>query len=435
VQYIRPIFGEKALSHPERLSETLPIADLENASDFASGTEFLIPRDPLLHGSMLVPRFRRETLAGNSRARRSFDFFLARNAIYYGLKALGISGGENILVPSFHCAVVVDSILAYGARIVFYNIKRDCSPDFADMAAKINNQTRAILAINYFGFPQPLIELQQFCKDNHLFFIEDCAHVLTGELGSGVLGSYGDVCIFSPRKFFPIHDGGKLVINNPHLRLWVPDKSNGLRSLLTAARKMGGKLIDDSPIKEVKKYLTFWRHVYSMMQHLRSRNIEDSKVIMANGIGSFFDASLVNLGMSWISKYVLENIDVAEVVRRRRANYIFLLTELKLVPDIEPLFPNLGDDICPLAFPVRVEGRRKFHAILRSRGIPAFGWDGVIHPGLPLQEFPDAAFLYQNLSLLPIHQSLSENDMRVMVRALTIALRESRPIQTDASND
>jgi dTDP-4-amino-4,6-dideoxygalactose transaminase len=71
-----------------------------------------------------------------------------------------------------------------------------------------------------------------------------------------------------------------------------------------------------------------------------------------------------------------------------------------------------------------VDGQLLFHAVLRSKGIPAFGWDGVIHPQLALEEFPDASFLYQNLVLLPIHQSLGDAELKIVIRVLREALEE-----------
>src|SRR6185503_10972575 len=39
-------------------------------------------------------------------------FVLARNALYYGLKALGIRPGERVLVPAYICLAAVDPLLA-----------------------------------------------------------------------------------------------------------------------------------------------------------------------------------------------------------------------------------------------------------------------------------------------------------------------------------
>src|SRR5262245_50813203 len=100
--------------------------------------QFLVSQEPRLQWRMLWPRFRtREVMPMPNPA---YSLFWARNAIYHCLGALGIAPGDKILVPAFHCASAVEPIVNYGAKINFYNVKRDCSVDFADVEAKIDDQ-------------------------------------------------------------------------------------------------------------------------------------------------------------------------------------------------------------------------------------------------------------------------------------------------------
>jgi len=43
---------------------------------------------------------------------------------------------------------------------------------------------------------------------------------------------------------------------------------------------------------------------------------------------------------------------------------------------------------------------------------------GVIHPALPLAEFPEAAFLYDNFVLMPIHQSIGDAEMQAILEVI-----------------
>src|ERR1700704_2819644 len=99
--------------------------------------------------------------------------FSGRTAMYHGLGALGVSVGHNVLVPAYHCASLVDPILRRGATAVFYRVKPDCSPDFDDIRRRVDATTRAIVAIHYFGFPQPLEPFRELCGERGLFLIED----------------------------------------------------------------------------------------------------------------------------------------------------------------------------------------------------------------------------------------------------------------------
>ena len=49
--------------------------------------------------------------------------------------------------------------------------------------------------------------------------------------------------------------------------------------------------------------------------------------------------------------------------------------------------------------------------------------EGVIHPSLPLEKFKDAKFLFEHLVLLPIHQSLTSDELTFMIERLTEVIR------------
>jgi dTDP-4-amino-4,6-dideoxygalactose transaminase len=49
---------------------------------------------------------------------------------------------------------------------------------------------------------------------------------------------------------------------------------------------------------------------------------------------------------------------------------------------------------------------------LRTKGIQATTWGGVVHPSCPMISFPDADHLNRNLVMLPVHQSLTEDDLQ-----------------------
>jgi perosamine synthetase len=179
------------------------------------------------------------------------------------------------------------------------------------------------------------------------------------------------------------------------------------------------KLIDDSVVKGMSHLL---RVPYWLGRHLLSSNGSEVNVLDINNRSLDFDMSLVNLKMSGLSKYVLRNIDLADVIKRRRDNYIHLYEALGSLPGIVPVFRDLAEGLCPWVFPVLANGPQNFHLLLRSKGIPAFTWGGVIHPQISLDEFPDAAFLYQNLVLLPIHQGLGDREMETMIEIISDAL-------------
>ena len=75
----------------------------------------------------------------------------------------------------------------------------------------------ALLMVHYFGQPQNIDKYKKFCKDNHIFLIEDNAHGHGGKFNGKPLGSYGDAGFSSPRKFINISFGGCLYIRDIEL--------------------------------------------------------------------------------------------------------------------------------------------------------------------------------------------------------------------------
>ena len=383
--------------------------------------KFSVSQEPRLRWKMLRRTVGKREVLPVAKGHPTYSVFWARNAIFHCLTALNIVPGDKILVPSFHCASAIEPVLSFGAKVDFYNVKRDCSADFADIERKIEKQTRAILAIHYFGFPQEIDRFQHLCRRRKLYLIEDCAHVLSGRVAGDALGSFGDVSIFSWRKFLPIYDGGYLVLNNPALRLEMPSDRHGWLFSMKVAKNIFDKLIEDSEFKFLSYIMSF---PYWLARRFLRANSGELDVLGINNRSLDFDMALVNLKMSRLSKFILRNIDLSGVIEKRRANYHYLLRALGPLPGITLPFGELSEALCPWVFPILVAGYENFHLTLRSKGIPASTWGGVIHPQLNLNEFPDAAFLYQNLILLPIHQDLSEADLQRIVEILTGALVE-----------
>jgi dTDP-4-amino-4,6-dideoxygalactose transaminase len=385
--------------------------------------EFIVPKEPKLHWKMFLPIFRDNSLLAPKNGRSVHHLFWARNGIYHGLAALGVKPGENVLVPAYHCTSLVEPILRYGSEARFYDINIDLSPNFDDIEEKIDRKTRAILAIHYFGFPQPIRKFRELCQARGLYLIEDCAHVLNGSTQEGIpFGESGDISIFSWRKFLPIYDGGQLVINNSKMILSVPWEEGGFLLFLKIAKNTLERLFEDSTAG--RRLSSMWKLFSILARHLGSLNSGGRKVLDVNSYEVEFDLNCVNLGMSGISKRILKRVDIAKVIERRQRNYNHLRDAVQSLKGVSLPYPTVPQNICPWVFPLLVHGVRDVQVTLRTRGIPATSWGGVIHLSLILEQFPSARFLYENLLFLPIHQSMEEKDLQAMIYILGEVLRQ-----------
>src|SRR5689334_15651529 len=113
------------------------------------GDQMIIAKDHFWTWAMMSLR---EAEVERSSDRMKFSFFTARNAIYHTLRLLQIPRGSQVLVPAYICRAAVDPFLAYGAAVTFYRVNRNCEPDFEDLERKIVRETKAVMAVHYFGF-------------------------------------------------------------------------------------------------------------------------------------------------------------------------------------------------------------------------------------------------------------------------------------------
>jgi perosamine synthetase len=393
----------------------------------AKSTPFLMPQDAVVSwGSLSVRRTRPRVSAGEENPTR-WSFFLARNAIFHGLRALNISRGSGVLVPAYICKAAVEPIVAYGAEPIFYEVRRDGVPVLEDIEHKLSNRVQAILAVHYFGFSQDLTLLKEFCRQRKLKLIEDCAHVLPCP-GNGPVGMYGDISVFSWRKFFPVYDGGELQLNLPVRDFavqWLPENLSFSARVVKRVldhRAEHGKGIAAKILSTISAFANGARDRLSANGSAPAAAQQGP----ADSRSASFDQALLNQPMSRFSRWLLSHSDREEVATLRRRNYHFLESELRALPGVTPLHQELPPGVCPWVFPVFVGGVANSHIALRARGIPAVAWEGVRPEGVHAPSFPSADFLYENLTFLPVHQSLAQSDLERIVDAVKAMIR-SRP--------
>lgn len=357
----------------------------------------------------------------------NFEFFyFGRSAIWNAIKLLRLTPEDDILMPSYHCSVEIETVLQAGVKIKFFEVKEDMSADLNDIEKKIDNKTKAIFIIHYFGFPQPIDDIKNLCKSKGLFLIEDCAHAFMSRGRNKCLGTYGDFGILSMQKFLPLPNGGVLLINNPQLResieLYYPNKKSVIRSLLLLL--LNNIRFNHSGLYQITNLLFFVpaRKAFRVLR--KNFNME---VVSPASIE--FSPEMGKLGMSKISKKILSNINLEEIVAHRRANYNLLLEWLKDIPGVKVCFPSLAPGICPYFLPIDVKNRDLIYRILLQKGISTFIFGEFLHGLLPEGGFTTARYLSKNILALPIHQDLNPSHIGYMAENLKKILKNPREIR------
>ena len=140
------------------------------------------------------------------------------DSIILGLKALGITRGDEVITPSHTAVATVAAIMASGATPVFADIDPisfTLNPHSVQEA--ITPNTKAIIAVHLYGHPCDMDSLAQIASKNGIFLIEDCSQAHGAKWRNRKVGSFGVLACFS---FYPtknlgaIGDGGAVVTNN-----------------------------------------------------------------------------------------------------------------------------------------------------------------------------------------------------------------------------
>lgn len=119
-------------------------------------------------------------------------------AIELALRALGISAGDEVLVPDLTFGATANAVLNVGAIPRFVDISpKDWGIDPSQLRAQINEQTRAVILVHLYGAPAQLYEIRRICDENGLVLVEDCAEAIGSFIGDTHVGSVGDAATFS----------------------------------------------------------------------------------------------------------------------------------------------------------------------------------------------------------------------------------------------
>jgi dTDP-4-amino-4,6-dideoxygalactose transaminase len=331
-------------------------------------------------------------------------FYRARNALYHLVRALGLGPGDSVLVPDYHSGNEVAAILAAGPAVRYYPIRRNLEPDLDALARLCRSNARALLAIHFFGWPQPLRALLGLCRERDLLLIEDCALAFLSETDGRPLGTFGDYAVYCLYKTVPIPHGGALGQNGEALE--------GLRGL--ALRPCGAPSLVGRTVELLLARLR--RRASGLGAGLLRLKRAVGRALTAGGlprvpVGDMgFDIAHVDVGMSRLCAGLLERFDYGSIRTRRRENAALLRARL---PDSLPLVEQpLAEGVCPLFFPIVVADKPAAATALRRLGVEAIECWNVGHPGAVTGR--DAAFLRRHVLELPIHQDITPDQVQYM---------------------
>jgi perosamine synthetase len=137
--------------------------------------------------------------------------------LHLALLAIGLRGGDEVIVPSFAFVAVANAVVHVGATPVFAEIEPlTLNLDPASVERAVTSRTRAILVVHTFGVPAEVPALQEIARRHGLALIEDACEAIGAEFDGMRTGSFGDLAVFGfyPNKQITTGEGGAVLTRN-----------------------------------------------------------------------------------------------------------------------------------------------------------------------------------------------------------------------------
>lgn len=317
-------------------------------------------------------------------------------ALHLILAALGISAGDEVIVPAFTWVATANVVLYCGGTPVFADVNRETfNLDPADVMHKITPRTKAVIAVHLFGLCADIPALRKMLPPQ-VKIIEDAACASGASLNGIAAGCLGDAAAFSfhPRKSITTGEGGMVTTNNDELAATADQLRNHGASISEEQRHLG-----------LRPYL------------LAEFNLLGFNYRMTDLQGA---VGLVQLAK--LDRFIAERQHWAEYYR----------DQLKAIPWLRmPVFPVNGNHAWQ-AFVTYVDPelaplpRNDLMERLQAQGISTRPGTHAVHMlgyyrerfGLRPEQFPGARDCNDNTMAIPLHNRMTGDDYAYIVDAL-----------------
>src|ERR1700747_3268084 len=138
-------------------------------------------------------------------------------ALEVTMAGLGITAGDEVIVPNFTFVATASAVLFANALPVMVDVDPGTyciDPDLVEEA--ITPRTKAIVAVHMGGHPADLDRLKQIPSRKRLALIEDSAHAHATEWRGQRVGTFGVAGTFSfqSSKLITAGEGGMIISNS-----------------------------------------------------------------------------------------------------------------------------------------------------------------------------------------------------------------------------
>lgn len=310
-------------------------------------------------------------------------------ALHLALLGHGIGEGDEVITVPFTFIASANSIVYTGARPVFVDIdERDFTMDVSQVEAAITPRTKAIMPVSLYGQPADMPAIDEIAGRHGLAVIEDAAQAHGAAVGDRKSGTWGAGAFsFYPTKNMTTGEGGMITTRDG-------DYAERVRLL----REHGMKV----------------RYHHDIVGY----NFRMTDIAAA-------------IGLAQLPKLPGYN-------DRRRAIAARYDAELRgvITPYVRPGVTHVYHQ-----YTVRVHERDAFVEKLKERGvgsaiyypIPVHRQKPFVAMGYGGQSFPVTDRLTDQVVSIPVHPSLSDDEVSTVIGAVNETAAELGPLEVGAA--
>jgi dTDP-4-amino-4,6-dideoxygalactose transaminase len=305
-------------------------------------------------------------------------------ALHLALLAAGVGPGDEVVTVPFTFIASATSILFTGARPVFVDVDpATFNIDVSQIEAAITPRTRAILPVSLYGQPADLPAIAEIADRHGLTIVEDAAQSHGAAIGGRMSGSWGAGCFsFYPTKNMTTGEGGMVTTADAELA----DRARLLREHGSRVRYQ----------HEVVGY------------NFRMTDIHAS------------------IGLAQLTKLPANNARRREIAARYDRELRGVVTPA-VMPGVTHVYHQ---------YTLRVNRRDELVEALRERGvgtgvyypIPVHRQRPFVERGYGELRFPVAERLCEEAVSIPVHPSLSDDEVGQVIATVNAVVAELGPV-------
>jgi perosamine synthetase len=176
------------------------------------------------------PRFE-ELLAESVGAAHCAAVSSGTAGLHLCLRLAGVGPGDEVITSPYSFVASANCAIYEGATPVFADIdRRTLNLDPAAVEAAVTERTKAVVAVDIFGYPCELDALRELCARHGLVLVEDACEALGAEYKGARVGSHGHLAVwaFYPNKQITTGEGGAVTTGSEdEWRLLVSLRNQG----------------------------------------------------------------------------------------------------------------------------------------------------------------------------------------------------------------